>query len=74
MTPLPPAILKVHFSPFSFSSLQVFGGEGGEKKMFQAKSIIEILHPTPPLVWPIGILQDLPAPYGVPNLQLGRKE
>lgn len=42
--------------------------------MFQAKSIIEIPHPTTPLVWPIGILQDLLAPYGVPNLQLGRKE
>lgn len=42
--------------------------------MFQVKSIIEIPHPTPPLVWPIGILQNLSAPYGVPNLQLGRQE
>lgn len=65
-SPLVPVLLQ--------QSLGLWMRKGGGKKILQVKSIIEIPHPSPPPVWPIGILQDPLAPYGVPNLQLGRKE
>lgn len=49
MTPLLPAMLKVLFFLFLLQlSLGLWMRRGGEKNMFQAKSIIKIPYPTPP--------------------------
>lgn len=64
-SPLVPVLLQ--------QSLGLWMRKGGEKNTSS-----EIYNRDPssfsPPVWPIGILQDPLAPYGVPNLQLGRKE
>lgn len=42
--------------------------------MFSSNSRMRTGDTSPPhRLWPLDILQDLPAPYGVPNLHLGRK-
>lgn len=69
---LPCSKSSFRLSPSDLSRSRIRGG--GRKNKFREKSIIKIPYPTPPPVWPIGILQDPWPPYGVPNLQPGGRE